>query len=86
MHDNAVVAVSQDVTGVLEHCKANRDGNDRLRGFRKPEEMYHVASIPLALVEILRGQGMDILNDEVALFRFLNDPTYAGFRASTGRV
>lgn len=87
LHDGNILAVSQDVTDILASCEAERAENDKLKGFRKIEAFRHVASIPLALVEVIKGEcGMDILNDPEALFKFLNDSRYAAFRTASGRV
>lgn len=87
LHDDSIIVVEQNVDGVLRRCGALRNESGGLRGFRKPETFRHVASIPLALVETLRGErGMDVLGDEEALFKFLNDPQYAYFRTWRGRV
>ena len=86
LHDWNVITVEQDVAAILEECAALRAENDRFRGFRKPEEFRHVASVPLAAVEIAGAAGLDILHDPDALRRWLNDPANAAFRAGTGRV
>jgi hypothetical protein len=86
LHDGNVITVVQEVGAVMHECADLRAENDRFRGFRKPEEFRHVASIPFAAVEIAKGQGMDILHDPDAMRRWLNDPANAAFRAGTGRV
>ena len=89
LHDTAhghIISVEQDVSAILDAIRAERTGNDRLRGFRKPEAFYPVARIPLALVDVLKAQGLDVLADTDDMFRFLNDPAFAAFRTSTGRV
>jgi hypothetical protein len=86
LHDGNVIAVEQDVTAILRDCAESRAENDRFRGFRKPESFRHVASIPLAAIEIAKAAGMDVLNDPDAMRKFLNDPGNAAFRASSGRV
>ena len=86
LHDGRAIGIEQDVTDILELCRLNRTENDRFRGFRKIPEFQHVASIPLALVEIVKAKGMDILNDEEAMRAFLNNPENDVFRTSGGRV
>lgn len=89
LHDTAhghVISVEQDVSAILDAIRAERADNDRLRGFRKPEEFYPVARIPLAMVDVLKAQGLDVLNDPDDMFHFLNNPAFAAFRTSTGRV
>lgn len=89
LHDTArgqVISVEQDVAAILDAIRAERADNDRLRRFRKPEAFHPVARIPLALVDVLKAQGLNILADPDDMFRFLNDPTFAAFRTSTGRV
>lgn len=79
------VTLGQDVTDVMERCAAKRAAEEPL-GMRRTATFREVAEIPCALVEILRVQGQDILNDPEALRRFLNDPAFAAFRTSRGRV
>ena len=62
LHDTAhgqVISVEQDVTAILDAIRAERADNDRLRGFRKPEEFYPVARIPLAMVT--NGRDAELL-------------------------
>ena len=89
LHDTTrgqIISVEQDVSAILDAIRAERADNDRLRGFRKPETFFPVARIPLALVDVLKAQGLDVLADPDDMFRFLNDPAFAAFRTSTGRV
>ena len=86
LHDDNVIAINQPIDDILRHCKDERSINDQMRGFRKPKEWHHVAEIPLALIEILYAQGIDILNNADDMKRFLNDPQNAAFRTSTGTV
>lgn len=86
LHDGNVVTVEQDVTAIIEACAREGSEANRLRGFKKPEEFRHVAEIPLAAVEIALAQGMDILRDEDALKKWLNNPENKAFRVHQGRV
>jgi hypothetical protein len=86
LHDGNVITVSQEVDAVIKHCQAQRAVNDRLRGFRKPKTYQQVAEIPLALVEVLKAQGIDVLNDPEAMRRVLNDSAFAAFRTCGGKV
>lgn len=83
--EKTVLAVSQDVTDVMERCAVLRAAEET-RGMRKASTFRQIAEIPTALAEILAAQGMDIINDEEALRKFLNDPVFAAFRTSRGRV
>ncbi len=77
----------QDCGEVMRRCAAER-AEDRLRRFRKTADMGQccLAEIPLVLVDALKAQGLDILGNRDDLRRFLNDPQWAAFRCSTGRV
>ena len=86
LHDDNAVSIAQDVSAIVDFCRRQRTENDRFRGFRRPPEFSHVASIPLALIDILRARGRDIMHDEDALRDFLNNPDNAVFRTSGGRV
>ena len=78
---------AQDCDAVLERCAAERAA-DALRGHRKSGFMglRCIAELPVVLVDALREQGLDIMQDKEALRRVLNDPQWAAFRCSQGRV
>lgn len=77
--------LEQNCDDLLARCKAARI-EDKLRGFRRPGVFRCVAELPLALVELLQEQGMDILRDKEALRRVLNDPAFKAFRTTEGKV
>lgn len=81
--DGRVVTVEQDVTDVLDACREGRNASGKFKGFRKPDEFRKVAEIPTALVEVLKAQGMDIIEDPEAMLKFLCDKSYEGFRCTS---
>ena len=81
--DRAVITVSQEVDEILERCAAMRAEQP---AFGKPPTFRQVAEFPAALAPILAAQGLDIINDPEALRKVLNDPEFAAFRTTTGRV
>jgi hypothetical protein len=81
--DQTVITVSQEADDIMARCAAHRAAQP---AFSKPPTFRLVADIPVALVTILAAQGMDIINDPEAMRKFLNDPAFAAFRTTTGRV
>lgn len=75
----------QDCGGLIERCTAARNA-DTLRGHQKPRPFRLVAELPVALVEVLKSQGVDVLADKEALRNVLNDPAFRAFRTTEGRV
>ncbi len=75
----------QNIDGILRSNHADRM-EDRFRGFRLAPAFRKVASIPVAVFDIARSQGIDLLNDPDALRQFLNDPDNAVFRTGGGKV
>lgn len=75
----------QECSDVIQDCAYDRS-NDIFRNFRKTDTFHEVAEIPMVLVDALKGMGMDIMNDEEALRKVLNDPEFKAFRTSLGRV
>ena len=75
----------QDVTEIL---RQNHDAqlSDRFKGFRKAPDFRRVASIPVAVVDIAKAQGLDLLNNPDHLKFFLNDPDNRAFRTTLERV
>lgn len=75
----------QDVTEIL---RQNHDAQlaDRFKGFRKAPDFRRVASIPVAVVDIAKAQGLDLLNNPDHLKFFLNDPDNRAFRTTLERV
>lgn len=83
--DRVFMQDMQDCGDLLAKCAEER-AQDVLRGHRKTETFRCVAELPLVLVQELKSRGMDILADKEALKRVLNDPAFAAFRTSVGRV
>jgi len=77
---------AQDVSGILRLNQALRSESARRCGFRPAPVFRRVASIPLAVVDIAKAQGLDLLRDPEALRRFLNDRDNAAFRTTEERV
>jgi hypothetical protein len=76
----------QDVSGVLRLNHALRTESGRRCGFRPAPVFRRVASIPLAVVDIAKAQGLDLMRDPEALRRFLNDRDNAAFRTTEEHV
>ena len=76
----------QDVTSIVRLNQALRNESARRCGFRPAPVFRRVASIPLAVVDIAKAQGLDLLRDPEALRRFLNDRQSAAFRTTEERV
>ena len=85
MDDNGVISRAQDVTAILEANKQEQL-QDRFKGFRRAPTFRRVASIPVAVFDIAKAQGIDLLNDPEALKKFLNDPQNRAFRTTLERV
>ena len=82
--EDGVLSRSQDVTEIV---RQNREAQNAQKcGFMKAPVFRRVASIPVAVVDIARAQGLDILNDHEAMRRFLNDPDNRAFRTTLERV
>jgi len=74
----------QDVEPILEANKRQFEVDDKRF---KSETMNHVARIPMVLIEkVKREQGIDLLNDEKALKRFLNDSDNKFLRTKPGKL
>lgn len=80
--DTAIIESVQDHTAIVE---ANRNKFNRMdeRSDWKGD-MHHVATIPLVLIQELKQKG--ILDDQVALKKWLNDPENRFFRTRPGQV
>ena len=76
----------QDVGGIVRLNRVLRNESDRRCGFRPAPVFRRVASIPLAVVDIAKAQGLDLMRDPEALRRFLNDRDNAAFRTTEERV
>ena len=76
----------QEVGGILRLNHALRTEHGRRCGFRPAPVFRRVASIPLAVVDIAKAQGLDLMRDPEALRRFLNDRDNAAFRTTEERV
>ena len=76
----------QDVTAILDINRASRNAASSKCGFRIAPTFRKVASIPVAVVDIAKAQGLDILNDPDAMKKFLNDRDNMAFRTTLERV
>ena len=83
--ESGVISRAQDVTDLIEANKQEQLA-DRFKGFRIAPTFRRVASIPVAVFDIAKAQGIDLLNDPDALKRFLNDPQNRAFRTTLERV
>ena len=82
--EGGVLSRSQDVTEIV---RQNREAQNAQKcGFMKAPVFRRVASIPVAVADIARAQGLDILNDPEAMRKFLNDPDNRAFRTTLERV
>ena len=75
----------QCVDELLSKC-ADERAQDGLRGHRKTAPFRCIMELPMVLVESLKAQGMDIIADKAALRRVVNDPAFAAFRTSAGKL
>jgi hypothetical protein len=84
MEDKLYIERVQDVQPILEANKRAFDVDDRRF---KNEAFNHVARIPMIVIEkVKRESGIDLLKDEKALKKFLNDPDNKLFRTKPGRI
>lgn len=77
---------AQDVTAVVRRNSSERADSGRRCGFRPAPVFRRVARIPVAVLDIAKAQGLDILNDADALRKFLNDRDNRAFRTTEERV
>ena len=82
---DGILTREQDVTEILSQNAEERT-EDRFRGFRIAPTFRKVASIPVAVVDIAKAQGLDILNNQDDMRKFLNDPMNRAFRTTMERV
>ena len=75
----------QDVTDIVAQNHALQL-EDCFKGFRIAPTFRRVASIPVAVVDIAKAQGLDLLNDPDAMRHFLNHPDNRAFRTTLERV
>ena len=80
--DRLIIERVQDVEPILEANK--RAFNDADTSWKR--EMNHVARIPKVIIDEYMKRGINLLADEAALKRFLNDPDNRLFRTKPGRV
>jgi hypothetical protein len=83
-HDDGSVTLqtTQIVDDVLEANKGSFNQVDERAGWKG--DMHRVASIPMSLYYDLKAKG--ILDDQVALKKWLNDPNNRYFRTRPGVV
>ena len=77
--DTAIIEKRQDVSGIIDANKAQFNEDHGRYG-----EWNKVASIPLAVFYDLKMKG--IVDDPVAMKKWLNDPDNRFFRTRPGRV
>lgn len=78
---DGILTREQDVTDILRQ-NAEERLKDRFKGFRFAPVFRRVASIPVAVVDIAKAQGLDILGNPDDMRKFLNDPANAAFRTT----
>ena len=83
--EDGIMSRSQDVTDIIEANKRAMNAVHRC-GFKAPEVFRRVASIPRAVFDIAKAQGIDLMNDEDAMKRFLNDRDNLAWRTTGERV
>lgn len=76
----------QDVTAIVRRNGFERNASGSRCGFRVAPTFRKVASIPVAVADIAKSQGLDILNDPDDMRRFLNHRDNLAFRTTTERV
>jgi hypothetical protein len=79
--DAFTLEVVQDAEPVVEF---NKKAQAEWQGKRWGDGLQHVAQIPMNIYWDLKNKG--ILNDQVALRRWLNDPDNRFFRTKTGVI
>lgn len=77
--DEAIIQKTQDVSGIIEANKAEFNAAPERWG-----DMTKVGSIPLSVYYELERKG--ILQDQVALAKWLNDPDNRAFRTRPGTI
>lgn len=77
--DDAVISKEQDVTHIAESNKAAFDNAPDRWG-----DMSHVGRIPLSVYYDLKAKG--ILDDQVELVKWLNDPNNTMWRVRPGTI
>ena len=82
--EEGIISRAQDVTEIIRQNRAEQNAQNC--GFQKAPVFRRVASIPVAVVDIAAAQGLDILNDQGAMRKFLNDPDNRAFRTTLERV
>ncbi len=80
--DQIRMETEQDIEPLAELAQYVRHGFDERARWKG--DMHHVASVPMTVYEELRKKG--ILQDKVALRKWLNDPDNRVFRTRPGRV
>lgn len=84
--DEFVIERIQDVEPIL---KENQEKRLRHDGYNSSRDMVHVGQIPLVVIEkIMKEQKWDPLHPSNVdrLHALLDDPEYAKFRTSEGRI
>ena len=86
MDEDGVITRRQDVTEILRRNRFHQNESGRRCGFRAAPVFRRVASIPVAVADIAKAQGLDILNDPDDMRRFLNHRDNIAFRTTTEQV
>jgi hypothetical protein len=86
MDEDGIISRRQDVTEILRRNRYHQNESGRRCGFRAAPVFRRVASIPVAVADIAKAQGLDILRDPEAMRRFLNDRDNLAFRTTLERV
>lgn len=85
--DTFVVEKVQDVEDILEYNKTSYAyHNHKANRQWYSDSLHKVASIPQVVIDHYRARGIDLMTDDEALRRFLNDPDNRLFRTRPGRV
>lgn len=84
LEDRLYVHRVQDVEPIIEANKAQFDPDNKRY---KSDAMNHVARIPLIVFEEhYKKTGENLMTDQKALRRFLNDPDNRFFRTKPGKL
>lgn len=81
--DRGIIETIQDVEPIMDLNKQQSNSADS----NWNQTMNHVARIPKSVIEQYRiEKGIDLMNDEAELKKFLNDPDQRVWRTRGGNV
>lgn len=83
--DVAILETVQDVGDVIEATKSEYNAHSH-KDKRWRGDWHKVASIPMSVITDYKRKGIDLMKDDAALKRFLNDRDNGVFRTRPGRV